>query len=81
MRILTTDRRPAGSPAVRPDQPVRLPSRRRGLAGRLAAVLVGAVLVLGATGCFAGAPSGPPPEPRSEGLAQQLPQGAIPALL
>ena len=62
MRILTTDRRPAGSPAVRPDQPVRPPSRRRGLAGRLAAVLVGAVLVVGATGCFAGAPSGPPPD-------------------
>jgi hypothetical protein len=62
MQPTPIDPRPADSLAVRPDQPERPAPRRRGVAGRLAAVLVGAVLVLGATGCFAPGPSGPPPD-------------------
>jgi Transglycosylase SLT domain len=60
MRTLLLERRPVRSPATRPNQPGTPAGPRRGLAGRLAAVAVGAVLVLGGTGCFSAAGSGPP---------------------
>ncbi len=62
MRTMPRAPRPADWPAEHPHRPVRPTPPRRGVFGRLAALLVGAVLVLGATGCFAGAGSGPPPD-------------------